>query len=280
MPTRRAASSTSPQTAGTVVAISVEGRHARAGQPGAGSSTLTTPEVAYQQAVASLANTVRQVRGRTQQRGGRAGRHRRPPGRGGAGRADVARRGPVVATGAVSAEGWPTRAQLQAAEAALSASRAGNCRATVRWSMPPPSPTSRRCRRPPRNCAGLPGRAAVRDRFADRRLRRRAQRAARPARATRRRADDGHPLHESLGRGELPGNPAARCAAGPAGHAHRRRLRRRRGVRRQAGRPGPGHRQRIPCCRRRTPAALDQIVQRIPDRWTRSSSPRTCCAWA
>ncbi|HMT38216.1 MAG TPA: efflux RND transporter periplasmic adaptor subunit [Thermomonas sp.] len=113
-----------PQTAGTVVAISVEdGMRVQAGQVLV-QLDPNDAEVAYQQAVANLANTVRQVRGLySSVEAAQADIAARQVAVAQA-RADVARRSGLVATGAVSAEELAhARTQLQAAEAALSASR-------------------------------------------------------------------------------------------------------------------------------------------------------------
>ena len=113
-----------PQTAGTVVAISVEdGMRVQAGQVLV-QLDPNDAEVAYQQAVANLANTVRQVRGLySSVEAAQADIAARQVAVAQA-RADVARRSGLVGTGAVSAEELAhARTQLQAAEAALSASR-------------------------------------------------------------------------------------------------------------------------------------------------------------
>lgn len=113
-----------PQTAGTVVAISVEdGMRVQAGQVLV-QLDPNDAEVAYQQAVANLANTVRQVRGLySSVEAAQADIAARQVAVAQA-RADVARRSGLVATGAVSAEELAhARTQLQAAEAALSVSR-------------------------------------------------------------------------------------------------------------------------------------------------------------
>lgn len=113
-----------PQTAGTVVAISVEdGMRVQAGQVLV-QLDPNDAEVAYQQAVANLANTVRQVRGLySSVEAAQADIAARQVAVAQA-RADVARRSGLVATGAVSAEELAhARTQVQAAEAALSASR-------------------------------------------------------------------------------------------------------------------------------------------------------------
>ena len=113
-----------PQTAGTVVAISVEdGMRVQAGQVLV-QLDPNDAEVAYQQAVANLANTVRQVRGLySSVEAAQADIAARQVAVAQA-RADVARRSGLVASGAVSAEELAhARTQLQAAEAALSASR-------------------------------------------------------------------------------------------------------------------------------------------------------------
>ncbi len=113
-----------PQTAGTVVAISVEdGMRVQAGQVLV-QLDPNDAEVAYQQAVANLANTVRQVRGLySSVEAAQADIAARQVAVAQA-RADVARRSGLVASGAVSAEELAhARTQLQAAEAALSVSR-------------------------------------------------------------------------------------------------------------------------------------------------------------
>lgn len=113
-----------PQTTGTVVAIDVEdGMRVQAGQV----LVRLDPNdarVAYEQAVANLAGTVRQVRGlysSVEASDADIAARRVAVAQA---RADVARRSGLVATGAVSSEELAhARAQLQAAEAALSASR-------------------------------------------------------------------------------------------------------------------------------------------------------------
>lgn len=113
-----------PQTAGTVVAISVEdGMRVQAGQVLV-QLDPNDAEVAYQQAVANLASTVRQVRGLySSVEAAQADIAARQVAVAQA-RADVARRSGLVASGAVSAEELAhARTQLQAAEAALSVSR-------------------------------------------------------------------------------------------------------------------------------------------------------------
>ena len=113
-----------PQTVGTVVAIDVEdGMRVQAGQV----LVRLDPNdanVAYEQAVANLAGTVRQVRGlysSVDASDADIAARRIAVAQA---RADVARRSGLVATGAVSAEELAhARAQLQAAEAGLIASR-------------------------------------------------------------------------------------------------------------------------------------------------------------
>jgi membrane fusion protein (multidrug efflux system) len=113
-----------PQTPGTVIAISVDaGMRVLAGQALV-QLDASDAEIAYQQALANLAGSVRQVRGfyssvDTAQAELTARRVAVAQAR-----ADVARRSGLVATGAVSAEELAhARAELQAAEAALSASQ-------------------------------------------------------------------------------------------------------------------------------------------------------------
>lgn len=116
--------SITPQTAGTVVAIGADdGMVVKAGQ------TLVTLDptdarVAYEQALATLANTVRQVRGlySTVSAGEAELRARQVAVQ--KARADVARRQGLVASGAVSAEELAhARDELAAAEAALATAR-------------------------------------------------------------------------------------------------------------------------------------------------------------
>lgn len=113
-----------PQVGGTVVGIAVDdGMRVEAGQVLV-RFDHTDADVAYQQSVANLANTVRQVRGLYKAvDAGQADIAARRVALEQA-RADVARRQGLVASGAVSAEELAhARAQLAAAEAALSASQ-------------------------------------------------------------------------------------------------------------------------------------------------------------
>ena len=113
-----------PQVGGTVVGIAVDdGMKVEAGQVLVRFDHADT-DVAYQQAVANLANTVRQVRGLYKAvDAGQADIAARRVALEQA-RADVARRSGLVASGAVSAEELAhAQAQLAAAEAALSASQ-------------------------------------------------------------------------------------------------------------------------------------------------------------
>ena len=113
-----------PQVGGTVVGIAVDdGMKVEAGQVLVRFDHTDT-DVAYQQAVANLANTVRQVRGLYKAvDAGQADIAARRVALEQA-RADVARRSGLVASGAVSAEELAhAKAQLAAAEAALSASQ-------------------------------------------------------------------------------------------------------------------------------------------------------------
>ena len=113
-----------PQVGGTVVGIAVDdGMRVEAGQVLVRFDHTDT-DVAYQQAVANLANTVRQVRGlyKTVDAGQAEIAARRVALE--QARADVARRNGLVASGAVSAEELAhAKAQLAAAKAALAASR-------------------------------------------------------------------------------------------------------------------------------------------------------------
>ena len=113
-----------PQVGGTVVGITVDdGMKVQAGQVLVRFDHTDT-DVAYQQAVANLANTVRQVRGLYKAvDAGQADIAARRVALEQA-RADVARRSGLVASGAVSAEELAhAKAQLASAEAALSASQ-------------------------------------------------------------------------------------------------------------------------------------------------------------
>lgn len=116
--------SITPQTTGTVVGINVEdGMKVSAGQVLV-QLDPNDARVAYEQSVANLANTVRQVRGLYSSvdtaQADIAARQVAVQ----QARADVSRRSGLVATGAVSAEELAhARTQLQAAEAALSSSR-------------------------------------------------------------------------------------------------------------------------------------------------------------
>jgi membrane fusion protein (multidrug efflux system) len=116
--------SITPQTQGTVVAINAEdGMRVEAGQVLV-QLDPNDAQVAYEQAMANLAGTVRLVRGLySSVEAAQADIAARQVAVAQA-RADVARRSGLVASGAVSSEELAhARAQLQAAEAALSASR-------------------------------------------------------------------------------------------------------------------------------------------------------------
>lgn len=116
--------SITPQTTGTVVDINADdGMKVAAGQVLV-QLDPNDARVAYEQAVANLAGTVRQVRGLySAVDAGQADLAAREVAVRQA-RADVARRTGLVASGAVSAEELAhARSQLQAAEAALSSSR-------------------------------------------------------------------------------------------------------------------------------------------------------------
>lgn len=116
--------SITPQTLGTVVAINAEdGMRVKAGQVLV-QLDPNDAQVAYEQAAANLASTVRQVRGLYSSvdaaQADIAARQVAVQ----QARADVARRSGLVASGAVSAEELAhAKSQLQAADAALSASR-------------------------------------------------------------------------------------------------------------------------------------------------------------
>lgn len=116
--------SITPQAMGTVVSINVDdGMKVAAGQVLV-QLDPNDAQVAYEQAVANLAGTVRQVRGLySAVDAGQADAAAREVAVRQA-RADVARRSGLVATGAVSAEELAhARSQLDAAQAALSSSR-------------------------------------------------------------------------------------------------------------------------------------------------------------
>ena len=116
--------SITPQSIGTVVDINVEdGMRVKAGQVLV-KLDPNDAQVAYEQAVANLAGTVRQVRGLYSSVDASEADIAARQVAVAQARADVARRSGLVATGAVSSEELAhARAQLQAAEAALSASR-------------------------------------------------------------------------------------------------------------------------------------------------------------
>jgi membrane fusion protein (multidrug efflux system) len=121
-----------PQTMGTVVSIDAdEGMKVEAGQPLV-ELDPNDAQVAYDQAVANLAGTVRQVRGLySSVDAGQADIKARQVAVAQA-RADVKRREGLVATGAVSREELAhARSMLAAAEAALSASHGQLARSTA-----------------------------------------------------------------------------------------------------------------------------------------------------
>ncbi|GAB6196096.1 efflux RND transporter periplasmic adaptor subunit [Lysobacter xanthus] len=113
-----------PQTTGTVTGISAEdGMRVEAGQVLV-QLDATDAQVGYEQAVANLANTVRQVRGLYSTVSASEAEIRAREVAIGKLRADVARRSGLVASGAVSAEELAhARDDLAAAEAALATSR-------------------------------------------------------------------------------------------------------------------------------------------------------------
>jgi membrane fusion protein (multidrug efflux system) len=112
-----------PQTVGTVISIAADdGMKVRAGQVLV-QLDPNDARVAYEQAVANLASTVRQVRGLYSAVGAGQADIRAQQVAVQKARADVARRESLVATGAVSAEELAhAREALAAAEAALAAS--------------------------------------------------------------------------------------------------------------------------------------------------------------
>ena len=113
-----------PQTVGTVTAIAAEdGMRVEAGQVLV-RLDATDAQVGYEQAIANLANTVRQVRGLYSSVTSAQGEIRAREAAVAKLRADVARRSGLVATGAVSAEELShARDDLAAAEAALASAR-------------------------------------------------------------------------------------------------------------------------------------------------------------
>ena len=113
-----------PQTIGTVTAIGADdGMRVEAGQVLV-QLDATDAQVAYDQAIANLANTVRQVRGLYSSVSASEAEIRAREVAIGKLRADVARRSGLVASGAVSAEELAhARDDLAAAEAALATSR-------------------------------------------------------------------------------------------------------------------------------------------------------------
>ena len=113
-----------PQAAGTVTAIAAdEGMRVQAGQVLVRLDTADA-QVAYEQAVANLASTVRQVRGLYSSVNASEAELRAREAAIAKLRSDVARRSGLVASGAVSAEELGhARDDLAAAEAALAASR-------------------------------------------------------------------------------------------------------------------------------------------------------------
>ncbi|WP_133479094.1 efflux RND transporter periplasmic adaptor subunit [Cognatilysobacter segetis] len=113
-----------PQTVGTVTAITAEdGMRVEAGQVLV-RLDATDAQVGYEQAVANLANTVRQVRGLYSSVTSAQGEIRAREAAVAKLRADVARRSGLVATGAVSAEELShARDDLAVAEAALATAR-------------------------------------------------------------------------------------------------------------------------------------------------------------
>ena len=115
--------SITPQTVGTVISIGADdGMKVRAGQVLV-QLDPNDARVAYEQAVANLASTVRQVRGLYSAVGAGQADIRAQQVAVQKARADVARRESLVATGAVSAEELAhAREALAAAEAALAAS--------------------------------------------------------------------------------------------------------------------------------------------------------------
>jgi len=121
-----------PQTVGTVTAITAEdGMRVEAGQVLV-RLDATDAQVGYEQAVANLANTVRQVRGLYSSVTSAQGEIRAREAAVAKLRADVARRSGLVATGAVSAEELShAREDLAAAEAALASARGNLSRNTA-----------------------------------------------------------------------------------------------------------------------------------------------------
>ena len=129
-----------PQTIGTVVGIDADdGMKVVAGQ----ALVHLDPNdarVAYDQSVANLANTVRQVRGLYSAVDAGAADLAARQASVERARADLKRREGLVGNGAVSAEELAhARNELAVLEAGAALDRAATCRATARWSTRPPS---------------------------------------------------------------------------------------------------------------------------------------------
>ena len=110
--------------------------------------------VAFDQADANLANTVRQVRGLYSAVDATPGRPGRAPGRGRARtRRRRAPRGPGRQRCGLRRRTRPCPQRTGPAEAGAAPARTKTCRATARWSTRPRCNSSRRSKPPPRSCA-------------------------------------------------------------------------------------------------------------------------------
>ena len=163
---------------------------------------------------------------------------------------DVDRRAPLVATGAVGQGGVRPRAECARGGPERAGGgpvrHAGGARATR---LEPVADRGHLGRAASERAAcggararGLPRPGARRAEGSGRRLRRQAQRAARPARAGRGAADVAGRAEAGLGRCQLQGRAAAQPAHRPAGGARRRRLRQEGRLPRHGRGPGRGHR--------------------------------------
>jgi membrane fusion protein (multidrug efflux system) len=144
--------SITPQTIGTVVSIGADdGMKVTAGQVLV-QLDPNDAKVAYEQAVANLSNTVRQVRGLySAVDSGQADLAARQASVERA-RADLKRREGLVGDGAVP-KSWRMPATNCPCSKPACDRPAATSPATKRWSTPPRSATSRRCRPRPRRCA-------------------------------------------------------------------------------------------------------------------------------
>ena len=241
--------------------------------------------VAYDQAVANLANTVRQVRGLySTVEAGAADLAARE--------AQVARRVPTSSVAKASSatarcrrKNSPTRATNWPCRSRRCAPPAATCRATARWSTPRPSAASRRSQA-----------AASQLRQAYLNLQRTAIVAPVSGYVAKRQVQLGQrvqpganlmtivPLEQLWVEANFKETQLAQDAHRPAGEGARRPLRRRCRIRRQGRRARHGHRQRVLAA-----AGAERQRQLDQDRAaragahrdrTRSSWPTIRCAWA